>query len=197
MNKAVGVLIFAAGAAVGSLVTWEIAKQRFTQLAREEIDSVKSVYSKRYEQATVGIDISHKLDETTSSSDKSQMMDYYNKKVKDEGYMDYSTNGKKVSDSTSVKSEAKKPYVITPDEFGTRDDYSTISLTYYADKVVTDEENDPLENIDDYIGYESLEHFGEYEDDSVFVRNEELKTDYEILLDNRNYSDVAKTKPKK
>lgn len=39
------------------------------------------------------------------------------------------------------------------------------------------------------IGFESLGHFGEYEDDSVFVRNDRLKTDYEILLDEENYSD--------
>ena len=32
--------------------------------------------------------------------------------------------------------------------------------------------------------------FGEYEDDAVFVRNDAHKTDYEILYDPRNYSDV-------
>ena len=30
-----------------------------------------------------------------------------------------------------------------------------------------------------------------YEDDSVFVRNDVMKCDYEILLDHRNYKDVA------
>lgn len=40
------------------------------------------------------------------------------------------------------------------------------------------------------IGDDALGHFGEYEDDSVFVRNDEEQTDYEILLDGRNYHDV-------
>ena len=46
--------------------------------------------------------------------------------------------------------------------------------------------------MDEIVGEESLNHFGEYEDDSVFVRSDRLKCDYEILLDQRNYSDVVK-----
>ena len=84
-----------------------------------------------------------------------------------------------------------KPYVIEPEIFGEDPDYETISLTYYADGVLTDENNciiDPGE-IESLIGEESLDHFGEYEDDSVFVRNEERKTDYEILSVPGNYDD--------
>ena len=32
--------------------------------------------------------------------------------------------------------------------------------------------------------------FGEYEEDSVFVRDDERKIDYEILADTRNYHDL-------
>ena len=89
-----------------------------------------------------------------------------------------------------------RPYVITPDEFGSVDEYETISLTYYSDGVLTDDRDDePIEDVDDMIGEDSLTHFGEYEDDAVYVRNERLKTDFEILLDHRSYSDVAEAKP--
>ena len=46
------------------------------------------------------------------------------------------------------------------------------------------------EDYEEHIGDDALGHFGEYEDDSVFVRNDEEQTDYEILLDGRNYHDV-------
>ena len=49
--------------------------------------------------------------------------------------------------------------------------------------------------MDNVVGLESLAHFGEYEDDSVFVRNDRLKCDYEILLDQRTCSDVIKQRP--
>ena len=82
------------------------------------------------------------------------------------------------------------PYIITPDEFGEFDDYETISLTYYADGVLTDDMDEPIEDVDGLVGVDSLSHFGEYEDDSVFVRNDRMKADYEILSDLRNYSDI-------
>ena len=81
----------------------------------------------------------------------------------------------------------EKPYVISPEEYGERDDYDLYSYTYYADKVLADEYNEPIEDVDSIIGLESLKHFGEYGDDSVYVRNDELKADYEILLDDEKY----------
>ena len=77
-----------------------------------------------------------------------------------------------------------RPYVISPDIFGDNPDYNKVSLTLYSDGVLTDEDDHVINpgRIDDLIGEESLEHFGEYEEDSVFVRNEARMTDYEILL---------------
>ena len=88
-----------------------------------------------------------------------------------------------------------KPYVIPPDEFDELDGYEVISLTYYADGVLTDDYNEPVEDVENTVGSDSLTHFGEYEDDSVFVRNDNLKVDYEILADMRKYSDVVKIDP--
>ena len=91
----------------------------------------------------------------------------------------------------------ERPYVIKPEEFGEFEEYETISLTYYADQVLADDNNEPVEDVEETVGFASLGHFGEYEDDSVFVRNDRLKCDYEILLDSRNYADVRKAMPRK
>ena len=80
--------------------------------------------------------------------------------------------------------------MIPPDEFGELDEYETIDLVYYADKVLTDDDDQLVEDINNVVGFSSLESFGVYEDDAVFVRNDRLKCDYEILLDQRNYWDV-------
>lgn len=47
-----------------------------------------------------------------------------------------------------------------------------------------------IRNVDEIVGEESLDHFGEYEEDTVYVRNEELETDFEILKDDSNYRDM-------
>ena len=86
----------------------------------------------------------------------------------------------------------EKPYVIDPNEFG-ECDYSTVSLTYYADDVLTyDEDDEIVVDRDDIVGNDAVNHFGEYEADSVFVRNDARKCDYEILYDQRNYHDIFK-----
>lgn len=85
------------------------------------------------------------------------------------------------------------PYVISPDEFGQDESYETISLTYYADGVLADDDDEMVEDVENLVGFDSLNHFGEYEDDSVFVRNDRLKCDYEILLDHRKYTDVKRS----
>ena len=85
--------------------------------------------------------------------------------------------------------------MISPEEFGEFEEYEKISLTYYADQVLTDENDEEVDNVEECVGVESLNHFGDYEDDSVFVRNDRLKCDYEILLDQRNYTSIHEKIP--
>lgn len=86
-----------------------------------------------------------------------------------------------------------EPVVITPEEFSELDyeGYATETLTLYADGVLTDFLDEVIENVDDMVGEDSLNHFGEYEEDTVFVRNDHLRTGYEIQRDNRTYAEVV------
>ena len=84
-----------------------------------------------------------------------------------------------------------RPYVIAPSEFGQIDEYEQIDLIYYRDGILADDNNDRMkdEEIERVIGKDSLTHFGEYEEDSVYVRNDRMKCDYAIILDQRRYSE--------
>ena len=195
-------IIFATGAAIGSVVTWKILKTRYEQIAQEEIDSVKEVFSKKEDELKweyLGEPIG-KVEKTEETEDDIKFSVSMNKpdlqeyaaKIKEEGYFNYSNP----SESKKEKeTKVEKPYVIPPEEFGEADGYDTISLTYYIDGYLADDMLDVVEDVDDVVGFESLNHFGEYEDDSVFVRNDRLKTDYEILLDQRNYLDIINRSP--
>ena len=57
-------------------------------------------------------------------------------------------------------------------------------------RYLADDDNNIIEDVDNIIGLDSLNHFGEYEADSVHVRNDKKKTDYEILLDEEKYSNL-------
>ena len=51
MSKAFSnLVIFATGAVVGSLATWQFVKKKYEQLAQEEIDSVKEAFKVNSQQ---------------------------------------------------------------------------------------------------------------------------------------------------
>lgn len=189
-NKAINFAMFVLGAAIGSVATWNFVKKKYEQLAMDEINSVKEVFSKREKNAEENNGSKEKAAQAKEKPDITE----YAAKLQKEGYTNYAgmnTEDKKEESGFIVD----QPYVITPDVFGEFDDYETISLSYYADQVLADENDEIVDDVEDIVGFDSLNHFGEYEDDSVFVRNDRLKCDYEILLDQRNYSDMAKQKP--
>lgn len=69
-----------------------------------------------------------------------------------------------------------------------------MSLTYYADGILADEQGIIIDDQEEIVG-DALEHFGEYEDDSVYCRSDPKRCDYEILQDLRKYADVRKSFP--
>ena len=196
MNKmSTNMFIFAVGAAIGSAVAWLYAKKYYERIANEEIESMKEWVARRVEEQD-----KEKEEEPespaqnhTTPSIKPDLMDYASK-VKDLGYVDYSrrTEEKEETDSEEeVDDTDDYIYVIKPEIFG-EEDYEEVSLTYYADGVLTDEQDNPIEDVAGMVGADYASHFGEYEDDSVFIRNDRLRTDFEILADQRKYSNLTK-----
>lgn len=194
MNKATGFVMFVLGAAVGSVATWQYTKKKYERIAQEEIDSVKEIFSKRESAADVEIVTPEPQTAKVGKPEEKPDITEYAARLEREGYTNYSnvSAGEKKEEQEAME---MKPYVISPEEFGEFEDYERISLSYYADQVLADEDDEKVDDVDNVVGLESLTHFGEFEDDSVFVRNDRLKCDYEILLDQRTYSDVMKQRP--
>lgn len=183
-SNIINFLMFAVGAAIGSAVTWKLVKTKYERIANEEIESVKEVFSRRNKKEKEPEEIEHGTVAHMLETKPDDVSEYA-AMLEELKYNEKGENDMKNAD----------PYVISPDEFAELDDYQTVSLNYYADGVVADDIDEVVENVGSLIGWDSLNHFGEYEDYSVFVRNDALKTDFEILLDTRNYSDVIKLSP--
>lgn len=195
MNK---VFIFALGAAAGSLVTWKILDEKYKAIANNEIASVIEQFKKRDENNEVKMTEHYiekdELDDTTTEYkhyEKTVMGaecgDMYAEKEQYEEIVTMYADGEKIVEQVK---EYTKPYVISPEEFGEYGN-KTVSLTYYADFVLTDEDDEIIPDPEAIIG-DALEHFGEYEDDSVHVRDENIECDYEILKSEKTFSEVYK-----
>ena len=180
------VLIFAADAAVGAISTWKFVEKKYRKIAETEIEDDRNVYKKYSEDV---INAAKEDDEKDSIADVDELSvnveeakkvhKEYNKIIKDTGY----NNGEKKEVDNS------KVYVISQDEYGENDDYELRELTYYADKFLADEYDELVEDVDKIIGWEKLNALEESNADAVYVRNEELKIDFEILSVLDNYKD--------
>ena len=87
-------------------------------------------------------------------------------------------------DEEIAKRDGTRPYVISCDEFMENDDENEqLQLTYFeGDSVLCDDEDHIIPEMDEVVGIENLNKFGHGSGDKnvVFVRNDALRSDYEI-----------------
>lgn len=84
----------------------------------------------------------------------------------------------------------EKPYILHRDEYDNENDgsLSQSTLTYYAgDDILTDEHDVPVYNYGTIVGELKFGH-GSGDPHIVYVRNEHLKAEYEVILDSGFYS---------
>lgn len=192
MSKAAVAFAFIFGAAAGSVTTWYFTKKTYEQIAQQEIDSVKETFSRLYKRddsVDQGAQDASEEESEEEDADKAE----YAYIAEQEGYIKHQDPGK--------VDKFDPPYVIPPESFDELEGYDTCGLTYYSDGVLVDDNDDTIEDLVGVTGFTTTDelesHFGEYEDDSIFVRNDRLKCDLEILFDRRTYAEVLAKEPYK
>ena len=181
MNNAIKIIFaFSLGAAAGSFVASRVLKSKYERITQEEIDAYKE-----YVKARNGDDKEKSETPAEEDTDESDQI----VETMTDLLSPYKSEDSRKEDGRKLK-QAYNIRVISPEEYDELPDYEKKSLTYYADGVIADEWDNVLKNAEDLIGENIEDHFGEYDEDSVFVRNDELKCDFEILRDLQTYSDA-------
>lgn len=213
--KFINLYMFAAGAVIGSAVTWKLVKNKYEQIAQEEIDSVKQAFTElsSIRQDEDQEDVMDHEPETHRERSRqinwSELEDLEDEDAEfyEEDENDAAVNGLREEygrlvepyinndEKGGANKMTKEPYVIAPYDFGELDGYKRFELTYYADGILEDEDYNIVKDSEELIGRDSLYTFGEYEDDAVFVRNENLMADFQILKDYRTYAQARGTSP--
>lgn len=198
------VLIFVLGAAAGSLVTWKLVEQKYKKIADEEIESVVEYFNNKNNEKNVkSEEITEHYIETNALDNTVTERKHYKTEpeqitiFKDMDELrdvieenEYATEDDGYTVETEPLREYIPPYVIAPEEFGEFGD-KTVSLMYYADGVLATDDDEIICDPEGLIG-DALQHFGEYEDDCVHVRDESTDCDYEILKSEKTFSEVYK-----
>lgn len=190
-DKLSSIIIFCGGVFIGGFLTWDFFKTKYEKIADEEIASVKETFEHREPRP----DKNYKVEEVLKGNDE-----YINvspgvaerivKIIDSNGYRNYSNTAIETDKKGGTADmELKQPYVITPEQYEDNVDYTKVSLTWYNDEVLEDDWGNVLDP-DDVIGSDALKTFGQYEKDSVFVRDDDEQIDYEVLLDTRSYKET-------
>lgn len=186
-----GLCIFAAGALAGAAVAARVVRDKYQQEAEEEIAEMREYYRElRKNVKTPNEDKMLEEDENNKEEKEENTKDEYNKIVKD--YTNYTQyNDTETKENKKEEKEERtnyEPFIIDVEEFGEDPTYDTATLTYYKDKVLTND----LDDVIDYsvAGEENLKIFDEHPDcKAIYVRDDIYMVDYEILRDPYQYDE--------
>lgn len=206
-----GIVIFSIGFVSGILATAQYMKKQNKEIEEEvEIESEKMPGGENPENN----DVIERMEEMTEEFEE------YEERIKNEGYYvnekttvisesgdimydsdrpdppvcRYDEEGYEMEEYTVM---ADRPYNIPPEEYevyceadGT---WNSEEYTYYADGYVTDSQGLPVspEDVIRCIGTEFPNWFGTYEDDQIWIRNDELRMDFSVVRDLDNFVDIA------
>ena len=185
-------LIFLAGAAAGSLITWYFTKEYYRKKTDAEVNDVvahfRNAYTREVEEPRR---IKQEAERQQRESWQEQKKAYYKmsqqyqppaEPVPEVGYYP----------EPHPHEDYIPPYEVTEEQvldmMRMNDEWEQVELTYYeADDVVV-EDREQMENWSEYVGPVSSKCFNSQ--GLYFVRNEKYKVDYEIHYEPGNFGDT-------
>lgn len=210
-----GIVIFSIGFVSGILATAQYMKKQ-----NEKIEEEVEIESEKMPEEEIPENNSMTDEEFKEYYRKTQ--DEYMRRIINEGYevivisesgdimydsdrpdppvCRYDEEGYEMEEYTVM---ADRPYNIPPEEYevyceadGT---WNSEEYTYYADGYVTDSQGLPVspEDVIRCIGTEFPNWFGTYEDDQIWIRNDELRMDFSVVRDLDNFIDIADARLKR
>lgn len=188
-------LIFGVGVATGVLGTWKF----FAKKSEEQITSMENVLNRQIAKTRPATDAENDIfseetvDETSkdpkkeeSSIDISELKRTTNL-VSYNSYISSSPNETLVSEPRS-----NPPFLIDREDWEENANiYSKIEVGVYDDGALVNENTDELLDVD-CIGMDNLKLFLENDPNAtvMYVRNQELMTDYEVAKTNGSYAEM-------
>lgn len=191
------VIAFVAGAVVGYFTADYLLKDKYEKRFQQEVSStIKAFKNNKNEEYKKDDEVNFKDEKLKAISDDIVVADI-KEYAKNIGKHDYSevNNNKPSEESKDDGIDHTKPYIITEEEVDAYMNYSITQWNYYADGVLTDENNDIVENVSTTIGKEAFEYLKNTSESAIYVRNDFLELDYEILKNEMTYAELLEKKP--
>lgn len=194
-------IIFSVGAAIGAASTYFILKDWFNKQRNEEQARDKEYYKELYsnKEETPSEKVKEKPEDVEVKIENAVMAEVEVKPGEEPDYNDiinklnYNQFSTKTPDMSGDPRPAKKPYQISMDDYN--DDVSQIKkiISYFEDDGVCmdNDTKEVLDNVAKDIGIDNLELINTEGNDEVYIRNEQLGIDYNVVSEPGSYEDYV------
>lgn len=166
------------GTIIGSVVTYILMKKHCEEYIHEELRLAREHEndSHRHKAKEVTPEPKNSEDVVVLSNETSQKIA---KAAPPKDYGVYS-NGK----------EERMTSLITSERFATEEpEFEKISLSFYETEGILADMYGDIVEIESSIGMKALSYFELLHQDVIYIRNENLKIDYEIVLEHESYNE--------
>ena len=191
------IVSLAAGSVAGYLFAKRQLETKYADQSDKEIGEAKQFYATLYKKE--GLETPEEAVERLIPVDAANILRQYQGapvEVRGEMKAPVTKNVFDPTDADVVTEERNRteeaPYVLSNVEYMTGEKaYNQATLTYFAgDNVLTDDKDEVIPNADETVGEDNLKKFGYRSKDPrvVYVRNDVLEMEYEILLSDGKYA---------
>lgn len=189
-NKTIA--IFFAGVAAGFVASRWYWKNKYEKELDMELEKVNTELQKVLEEKTES-DREDSTDEKTPEATPLEKK-VYRHEIAKQAYDSYFAKEEVEPMKTAPIEPVDEPYVITGNEFITDQSHEKATLTYYINADVLAEDDEPLDvPATEVLGNDFVSHFHDGEDGVVYVRNNKMGVDYEVILDESSKEFVRET----
>lgn len=210
------VSLFLGGVALGALGAWALSKRNYETEIDGYLDKINDLSRDGNSDDREPQAVLETKEETTVMREHDEKVlvlprDRYKKVVRSLGYdkgdrpdrladyehprddeqdEDYEYEQKKYEPSSN-----EKPYIISIDEYTEENThYDKLTLYFYEDdEVLTEDNEEMIEDVEAIVGNYALNCFGENSGDPevVYVRNDRLQIDYEVIRLSKSYKETV------
>lgn len=185
------IFAFTAGGAIGATVAYKLLEEKYERIAQEKIKSIKEAYTVPRAAEDEAVE---DIPEANDTDEHKMIISDYTSDDNSEPVQQYTDYTAMVTKPVEFVDD-DEPYVIEPIQAGD-DDYDVTTYTLYGDGVLADEMNMPVEDISGTVGRDYASNFeSDDNDEAIYIRNDRLKTDFEVLREGRTYAELMTRGP--
>lgn len=202
INIVKGLVIFVVGFGLGAVAAKMVLKREYEELVQEEVESLRETAARRkgLRKESSPSKVSNKNGEALIDGFENgikvspKAKDHYKRMT--EQYAG-ETDLEHIRDRHNVTHHDGRadctPYAISLEEFSEEMDHFEKSTIYYYDEddTLADEQEEMIQDVLAIIGPAVLDHLQQAKSDVVYVRNEKMQIDYEIIVLDKSYAETV------